>query len=368
MHKIIQAVRDHGEALETPAAVVLGDVLRENIRRMQAFADDHGVALRPHVKTHKSVDIALMQIRAGAAGITVSDLHQAEVFAAAGIVDVFVAFPLWMSRARAERACRLLERTELKVGVESRAAVDAIVEQGFSGDDRLELVIEVDCGARRSGLVPHLAGALAEYALSRGLRVAGVFTYPGHGWAHGAAEGAARDQAAALHDAAESLRAAGVEPRIVSAGSTPTAKHSPAGSVTEIRPGEYVFYSMDQYRHEVCRGEDIALFVAATVVSDGPGGPDGPQILDVGTMALGREVDERGGYGWIAGDGGTVARLNEYHGFLDVGDGPRHGIGTVLPLIPNHSCTVVQNVRELLVLEADGTIDRVPVSRFGRPR
>lgn len=365
MYKIIEAVKEYGDSFDTPAVVVLGDVMRENIRSMQAFADAHGVALRPHVKTHKSVDIALMQLRAGAAGITVSSISQAEVFAAAGIRDIFIAFPVVMSDAKAARVRRLLKRSELKIGVESREAVDAMADRGFGGSG-IELVIEIDCGAKRSGIRPDAAGDLARYAEGRGLSVAGVYTYPGHGWAHGAAEGAARDQGEALIVAANGLRAAGIEPRIVSAGSTPTAKFSATPEVTEIRPGEYVFYSMDHLNHEVCGPEEIALFVAATVVSDQQGDP---QIIDAGTMAIGREVNERGSLGWIAGDAGLVSRVNEYHGFLTLGERAPHPVGAVLPLIPNHSCSAVQNFSELIVINAGaGTVERLPVSQFGGPQ
>jgi D-serine deaminase-like pyridoxal phosphate-dependent protein len=129
-------------------------VLRENIARMQAFADGHDVALRPHAKTHKSVDIARMQVAAGARGITVSDLQQAEVFAADGITDIFLAFPLWVSVPKAARVRRLLETVDLTIGLDSRDAVDAIVERGLAGAARLGLVIELDCGGRRSGVAP----------------------------------------------------------------------------------------------------------------------------------------------------------------------------------------------------------------------
>lgn len=365
MYQIIDAVAQYGPSFDTPAVVVLGDVLRRNIEHMQAFANTHGVGLRPHVKTHKSVDIALMQMRAGAVGITVSNLYQAEVFAAAGIDDIFIAFPLWMSGPKARRVRRLIQGTRLTVGVDSRESVEAMVSQGFSGAERLAVAIEIECGAKRTGVLPGDAGSLAQYATERGLNVVGVFTYPGHGWPHGAAEGAAQDQAAALAAAAASLRACGIDPVMVSAGSTPTARHSISDGVTEIRPGEYVFYSMDSYNHEICEWDDIALFVVTTVVSSTAGQP---QIVDVGTMALGREVNELGNYGWIAGNGGAVSRLNEYHGFLAEGAAGRHAVGSTLPLIPNHSCTVVQNVKELLILDgSDGTLESFPVNQFGRP-
>lgn len=361
MDQLIDAVRAHGVTLDTPAVVVLGDRLRANITRMQEFADRHGVLLRPHAKTHKSVDIARQQVRAGATGITVSTLGQAEVFAAAGIRDIFLAYPLWVAAEKARRIRRLIPDVALKVGVDSIPAVQAMVVHGLGDEDGLELVVEVDCGARRSGVAPDAAGELARYAQNAGLTVAGVYTYPGHGWAAGAAEGAARDQAEALRRAAASLRAVGIAPRIVSAGSTPTARFSATDGITEIRPGEYVFYSMDHFHHGVCSAEEIAMFVATTVVSDGHGDT---QIVDAGTMTLGREVDARGRYGWIAGDECPLSRLNEYHGFLLVEDRPRYPVGMMLPLVPNHACTVVQNTRELFVLEPDGSCVCYPVSSF----
>ncbi|MFT4215310.1 MAG: alanine racemase [Microbacterium sp.] len=365
MQRIVEVVAEHSDEFDTPVVVVLGDRLRANIARMQAFADRHGVALRPHAKTHKSVDVARLQLYAGAQGLTVSTLGQAEVFANAGIDDIFLAYPLWVSATKAARIAALTERADLKLGVDSRAAIDAMAAHGLDALARLELVVEVDCGARRSGIEPAAAGELAAYARDRGLQVAGVYTYPGHGWAAGKAEGAGRDQAEALRIGAASLAQEGISARIVSAGSTPTARFSASDGVTEIRPGEYVFSSMDLYHHGTSSAEEIALFVATTVISDGHGPT---QIVDSGTMTLGREIDAQGRYGWIAGSGTPLSRLNEYHGFLFVDDGARFPVGTVLPIVPNHACTVVQNAAQLFVLEPDGTSVRYPVSQFDPAR
>ncbi len=135
--------------------------------------------------------------------------------------------------------------------------------------------------------------------------------------------------------------------------------------ITEIRPGEYVFYSMDHFNHKVCAWDDIALFVVTTVVSEGAGDQ---QIVDVGTMALGpARRTMSGNYGWIAGNGGAISRLNEYHGFLNLLDSEPHIVGDTLPLIPNHSCTVVQNFRELILLNpGNGSRRTLPVNQFGR--
>ncbi len=205
MYRIIDAVRAYGDSFDTPAVVVLEDRMRENISRMQAFANENDVQLRPHFKTHKSVDIAHMQIRAGAAGLTVSNLYQAEVCAAAGIPDIFLAFPLWVSESKAERIRRLLEGVRLKLGVDSERAVDAIVMHGLADIEGLELVIEIDlwreAERRESRGCGPTRGVRHSGRPSRGRRV----HVPRPRVGGGAAEGAASDQEVALAAAAESL-------------------------------------------------------------------------------------------------------------------------------------------------------------------
>jgi D-serine deaminase-like pyridoxal phosphate-dependent protein len=161
-----------------------------------------------------------------------------------------------------------------------------------------------------------------------------------------------------------SLAGVGVTATVVSAGSTPTVAFSTSSVITEIRPGEYVFYDLDNYRLGACREDQIALFVAATVVSDWV---PGQVILDVGTKALGREGNPERGYGGIAGRHAVLSKLNEYHGFLSVPPSePRPGVGTVLPVVPNHVCPVVNSFDELLVTDSAGAaLHRWPVAARG---
>ena len=231
--------------------------------------------------------------------------------------------------------------------------------------ERLQVVIEVDCGARRSGAAPEAAGDLALAARKRGLVPAGVFTYPGHGSAGpDARKRAADDQDAALTTAVRSLSAAGITAEVVSAGSTPTVEFATSSVITEIRPGEYVFNDLNNSRLGACTEDQIALFVAGTVVSDWV--PD-QVILDIGTKALGREGSPEIGYGGIAGTTAVLSKLNEYHGFLPLpGGGFRPGVGTVLPVVPNHVCPVVVNFEEYIVTDSTGTsLERWPVDARG---
>lgn len=363
--RFTRVLRSIGPSISTPTPVVLIDVVRENIARMQAFADAHGKRLRPHVKTHKSVRFGRMQLEAGAAGLTAGTLSEAEIFAADGCSDVFLAYPLWAVGSKADRLRRLARRTTLSVGVESAAAVDALAEAMGADTASLGVVVEIDCGARRSGVVPAAAGDLAAYARSRGLRPLGVFTYPGHGGVVGAREGAALDQAVALRAAVDSFAPHGIPVSVVSAGSTPTAELCTAPVITEIRPGEYIFNDHDNVRIGDCRPEQIGLFVASTVVSDQG---HGHVILDAGTKALGREGNPDRGFGAVPSIGGALSRLNEYHGFLALPEGgTRPAVGAIVPIVPHHVCPVVNSFEELIIADRDGRlIDRWPVDAQGQ--
>ena len=210
-----------------------------------------------------------------------------------------------------------------------------------------------------------MAGDLALTARKRGLVPVGVYTYPGHGSSGpDGRERAAQDQTTALTAAVRSFAGVGVTAEVVSAGSTPTVAFSTSSVITEIRPGEYVFCDLDNLRLGACAEDQIALCVAATVVSDWV---PGQLILDVGTKALGREGNPDKGYGGIAGRKAVLARLNEYHGFLAVPPGePRPSVGTVLPVVPNHVCPVVNSFEELIITDSSGTsVQRWPVAARG---
>jgi D-serine deaminase-like pyridoxal phosphate-dependent protein len=365
VHRLQRTLDRLVDRVDTPVPIVLADVMQRNIDRMQSFADEHGLDARPHVKTHKCVEIGRLQLQAGAAGITAGNVGEAEVFAAAGFDDIFLAYPVWPSGTKGRRLRALAQTVDLRVGVDNPAAIEALADAMGPEPERLQVVVEIDCGARRSGAPPAAAGDLARAARKRGLVPAGVFTYPGHGSAHpGAREPAAKDQEVALAAAVHSFAEVGIAADVVSAGSTPTVGFSTGGPITEIRPGEYVFCDLDNTRLGACEEDQIALFVAATVVSDWV--PD-QVILDVGTKAMGREGNPEKGYGGIAGKKAVLAKLNEYHGFLTTPAGePRPRVGSVVPVVPNHVCPVVASFEELVVTDSDGTmLERWPVAARG---
>jgi D-serine deaminase-like pyridoxal phosphate-dependent protein len=287
MKHVAEALAGLAQRIDTPEPVVVLDTVLDNISRMQKFADTRGLQVRPHVKTHKCLEIGRLQLDAGACGITAGTVREAEVFAGDGVTDIFIAYPIWPAGSKPARIRHLAESVRLRVGVDNVGAIDRLAATMRGASARLEVVVEVDCGAHRSGVAPELAGDLAGHAAKAGLDPVGVYTYPGHGGTSREARKPAGDQQlVALEQAAQSLQAAGVEPAVVSAGSTPTIAYSDRAPITEIRPGEYVFCDLDNVRLGACDEDQVALFVAATVVSDTM--PD-HVIADVGTKALGRE-------------------------------------------------------------------------------
>ena len=191
----------------TPYLRVDLDRLRRNVRRAAEWAATHRVALRPHAKTHKSPEIARLQLDPGAVGLTVATLGEAEVFARHGCTDLFVAYPLWVDERAAERLRGLAERGRVAIGVDS---VEGAARAGrLLAPYGVEVVVEVDSGQHRTGCPPEEAGAVAVAAARAGLTVRGVFTFPGHSYAPGEMAAAAADEAGALATARDVRRGRG---------------------------------------------------------------------------------------------------------------------------------------------------------------
>lgn len=274
--------------LATPATLVFADRLERNLAGMAGFAARAGVALRPHAKTHKCVPIAGRQLALGARGLSVATVGEAEILASGGgagnagpgVEDVFIAYPLWPAPDLVTRLGRLASRVSVTVGTDSAAAARCLAP--LAGWVRV--MVEVDCGLGRSGVRPAAAAGIAQAAQRAGLEVAGVFTFPGHSYAPGAAAQAAADEAAALAEAAAGLAGAGFAAGERSGGSTPSARLARPGALTELRPGVYVFNDAQQVELGTCSMDEVALMVAATVVSRPA---PGRVVLDAGSKVLG---------------------------------------------------------------------------------
>jgi D-serine deaminase-like pyridoxal phosphate-dependent protein len=356
------------EAIDTPAVVVDLDRLDAAIARMAAVMGERGVDLRPHAKTHKSIEVGRRQLTAGAAGLTVGTIGEAEVFADAGLDDLFIAYPLVPLGPKGARLRALARRSRLRVGVDSAGGIRAVADALGPDRDAAELLIEIDSGGRRSGVAPAGAGQIARVAIDLGLAVIGVFTHGGHGYAGPDARvDAADDEVRSLTEAASSLGTAGVEARVVSAGSTPTAVDSARGAITEERPGTYVFGDRQQIVLGSIEPDAVAAVVAARVVSVNEAGRR--FVIDAGSKILGKDVASfMPGHGEIPELGGAVvAHVADYHGVVVVEPGDEMPeVGRVVTVVPNHICPVVNLVDTFLVVRGGELAGIWPVDARGR--
>jgi D-serine deaminase-like pyridoxal phosphate-dependent protein len=361
-------VPDLPAGLQTPCLVVDLDVVERNARRLQDDLDRRGVRLRPHIKTHKSVALARLQLESGASGLTVGTLGEAEVMAAAGLNDLFLAYPLWAEGAKAARLSALHEAIGLIVGVDSRAGAERLAAAVAGTKRPLRVVIELDSGGHRTGAGgPEEAVAVALAAQKLGLHVMGVFTHGGHSYASPTAGvPAAADEARTLGAAADALAGAGVSVEVVSAGSTPTAIDAASGQVNEIRAGTYLLGDRTQLALGSIPPDGIALHVAATIVSTSV---PGQVVLDAGAKSLTKDVAP-----YLVGHGllpaypeVVIERLYDYHGATRIPEGsPAPTLGEVVAIVPNHVCPVVDLFDSFVAVRGGAMVDRWPVDARGR--
>ena len=359
-------LHDPSELL-SPSLLVYRALVRGNLEQMIAMARGAD-RLRPHVKTHKTLEIARLQLAAGAVGLTVATLGEAESFVRQGVDDVFVAFPLWLDDGAAGRLRDLAPAARLAIGVDS---VEGATNAGrLLAGSAVEVLVEVDSGHHRTGVAPERAGEVALAARRSGLEVRGVFTFPGHSYAPDATRTAAGDEASALATAARDLRRVGIDPRVVSGGSTPSLAASLATApdtgpdtdldagpeqadvVTELRPGVYVFGDAQQWELGTVTPDRIALTCEATVVSHA----GGRVVLDAGSKVLGADrAPYASGYGRLLDHpAARISQLSEHHAVVDWPGTLLPPRGSRLRVVPNHVCTAV-NLADELVL-TDGTV------------
>ena len=359
------------DEITTPEVMIDVDVLDRNIARMAAATRARGVKLRPHAKTHKILEIAARQLAAGAVGLTVATIGEAEVFANGGVKDIFIAYPLWVTQGQAERLRRLSAQARITVGVDSAESA-AFMGQNLGTDaGNIAVRVEIDSGHHRSGVHPDEAAGVARAAADAGLEVVGVFTFPGHSYAPGMPAAAARQEDEALIRAATRMAAEGFNVSEISGGSTPTALVGGDTAATELRPGVYVFGDAQQLELERCTPESIALTVASTVVSHhrtGPGEP-GRFIMDAGSKILGSDrAAWASGYGRLLDyPGARITSLSEHHATVEWPDGtPMPALGRRLRVVPNHVCLTINLVDEASLVSGGVFTGRWTVAARGK--
>jgi D-serine deaminase-like pyridoxal phosphate-dependent protein len=358
--------------LETPVPVVDLDRLGRNLDRAAEYATRHGLALRPHIKTHKSPRIAREQLTRGAVGLTCATPFEAEVMS--GVChDLLVAFPP-VGQARAKRIATLPDNVDVTVALDSLASVKVIAEAARAADRRIGVYVELDLGMHRVG-VPVVDDAIA---LARAvcalppLEFSGIAFYPGHVREPvGAAQtGKLESLAKSVSDVIAAFDRAGVRPRVVSGGSTPTLwnTHEITG-VTEFRPGTYVYNDRTTAEIGACGWDDCAFTVLATVVSTAV---PHQAVIDAGSKALGREpmrgADAKDGFGALLDRPEvTVASMSEEHGILDLSKTAwRPQVGERVRVVPNHVCVVVHLNDVIAGARGDAVETTWPVAARGR--
>ena len=357
--------------LDTPAVLIDLDRLERNVARMAEKARAAGVALRPHCKTHKLPEVARMQLNAGARGITLAKVGEAEVFAAQGFDDIFLAYPI-VGAQKARRLLALADRVRLAVGADSVAGARTLADAFAAAGRQLDVMLKIDVGLHRAGVLPEQALALAQQLVDlKGVRLRGIFTHAGHGYGEETPDGVvtvARHEGRTMTSVADELRGAGLAVEEVSVGSTPTAREAMAQpGVTECRPGNYVYHDGSQVALGTCGPADCAMTVLATVVSV----PAADRaVVDAGSKTLSTDPlrPHAIGYGQIAGRRSRLQRMSEEHGVIVVEGGDSFRVGERVRILPNHAC-VVSNLHDRLVgVKGDSVETELVVAARGRVR
>ncbi len=361
---------------ETPCLLIDALRVQRNIDKMSELARQAGVKLRPHAKTHKMPGVARLQLEAGASGITVAKLAEAEIMAEQGIDDIFVAMP-FVSPGKIQRALRLSERIKLIVGVDSLAGATLLAAAAEEAGTEMDVRLEIDTGMRRTGVLYDDALALAQaIAGLPSLRLSGIYTYRGalmNGMATLDIARAGEEEGRLMAALADRMRAAGIPIADVSVGSTPTAAYAAqVPGVTEIRPGTYVFQDRMQARWGVCGPEDWAVSVRVTVISRPA--PD-LAVIDGGSKSFATDIQPNAeplrltGFGHVLElEDAVFERLSEEHGMLRLGpiaQASDLAPGDVLHIVPNHVCSTVNLHNRAVFVQADGSRTVVPIQARG---
>ena len=362
--------------LPTPALLIDRDRALENIRMMQEKADRLGLALRPHIKTHRMPYFAKLQMEAGACGIACAKIGEAEVMADAGIGDIFIANEV-IGRDKYERLRDLARRVRVRAGIDNVVQL-AQMEEAFEGEKPLEVLIEYEVGEVRSGVVEdwQLTGLVSAIKASRNVVLKGIFSHEGHTYkAKDAADCRAKAKAAYERTvrAADIIRSMGVDIDTVSIGATPSVmlcdEPEQYEGVTELRLGTYIFFDVGQSK-AIGDFSRCAATVLASVISK----PYGDRVvLDAGAKALVSQNRPSGicatnGFGAVKGaEHITVDNLYDEHAVLNSAefrDGVQ--IGDKVRIIPSHICPTVNLYDKAYLVSGGRVIGEISVACRGR--
>ncbi len=355
-------------ALPTPAILVDRAKMKANLRRMQDVCDANRVELRPHMKTHKMVEVAREQLATGAKGLTCAKLGEAEAMLPSGVQEIFLAHSL-ADPGQAKRIAALAERLrDFRVAVTSEAHFEALARVATAVGWKLGVMLAIDTGLGREGVRSDEAAVKVAALVSRHplLELRGVYCHEGHLYAAAGAE----FQAAAekMIDRLDRVRNS-IDPKLaVWPGCSVTAKLVASlsrGRVQAVRPGAYPFGDLSLARTTgVMAWDDVAVQILATVV-DKP--EPGLALIDAGSKTFSSDRTPQNIFG-LAVDGRdlSVVRVNEEHGYVRGADVDRLRVGERVAFIPAHICTVINLTDAVSVVEGGAVVDSWRVAARGR--
>ncbi|HLR14489.1 MAG TPA: alanine racemase [Bacillota bacterium] len=334
--------------LDTPSLLLNLHTLEKNVDHIVRFAASHGVNYRPHIKTHKSIDIAKMQMDKGAVGVTVATVGEAEVMTRGGIPNILIAYSI-ATETKLSRVEALMTQATIILTVDSIEQASLIDRYFKDKHVQVNVWMKVNSGLNRCGVEAEEAVELATHIQTlASLSLQGIFTHAGHSYAATSQEEIeeiAKKEAEAVLTSSELCEKAGISITHKSVGSTPTYQISGAiEGITEVRPGNAIFFDMVQVGLGVAHVEDCALTVLSTVGSV----KKDRIVIDAGSKTLHLDKGAHGnesvmGHGYIKEYPHlTLERLSEEHGVIPLKDEiPELRVTDKMTIIPNHACTVV---------------------------
>ena len=356
--------------LPTPSLVIDQPTLERNVRRMAEYTRSHNLALRPHTKTHKSLRLAKLQLDAGASGLTVAKVGEAEIFAKTR-ADLLLAYPT-VDPHRCTKVAELARQHKVRVALDSELAAQRLSSAAQAAGSHVTVLVDLDVGMHRTGVASPADALNLAQAIEKlpHIKVAGLFFYPGQipGQSTTKLE-QLRAVDALLEETLALWKQSGIEASIVSGGSTPTALDSHLiKNQNEIRPGTYVFNDMNSVRGGVVTLEDCAAFIVCTVISTAVAGQ---VVLDGGSKTFtsdrcGPAPDS--GYGFIVEyPDAMIGKLTEEHAQVDISNCSKvPALGEHVRVIPNHICPCVNLQDQVWLRRLDGELEPLVVDARGK--
>jgi len=358
--------------IDTPAVLIELPIFEKNLREMQSLVDKHNLNLRVHIKTHKIPELAKLQIKAGAVGIATAKLGEAEVMAETGIKDIQIA-NIIVGQEKIKRLVRLQKKCRLSVAIDSIDNAGELSAAFSKSGLPLDALVKVNTGLNRCGLssLSEIIRLLKRVDGLPGINIVGLMTHAGHAYAARDREeirAIGKAEGSTLVEYTRRLQTLGYEMKVVSVGSTPTAKQcANVKGVTELRVGNYIFNDMTQVALGTVSRNRCALTVLATVISSSS---KDRAVIDAGSKALALDKGAHGrdilkGYGKIVGGGGMLTRLSEEHGVIE-NLTRQFKVGQKVRIIPNHACTVMNLFDHAYLVDGQKVIKEYEIAARGK--